>query len=222
MTNLELWGDLNGLHIRAFRDFTEPKSKFHLTPNEFYIYSLINLMERTGGSALLSISIIDQLLPLDFFTNSTRNRKAIISLLEALRDKKVIVSNIQDFKVLKANTLFTVSVNEEYINENAKIKGYFQLPAILFLNSSKVIDLFIYSVVCKWQLKREGFKCSYSRWGEILSLSRRSAITHIKSAVEREVIYQKQDLNGEHNVNVYTVKLIKNKKRKGDSDVKTK
>lgn len=193
ITKKEIWEGWNNAFIRGYRVFDRPDGKLHLKSEEFYMYSLLNLLEVVNGLIITSISIIENILPISYSNNINYCRKRIKENIKALWKKKVIiVENVQDesdFDNIKPNTTLLIEINDEYIDENSldKAKGYEQISAESFIKARSMTDYYIHYVVAKW--RDRGFACSFKRWGEILGVTPRRAMTIVYEAVENKAIF---------------------------------
>ncbi|PEL13775.1 hypothetical protein [Bacillus sp. AFS017336] len=183
--------------VRAYNPFSSAKSKFHLTEDEFYIYSFLFTYRGHDNSIRTCIYTINDLLPVKFVKGDSKNMGKIKEVILSLIDKKVFISHRNNEDLKNHSTLeFTINDMEimndgvsenKQVDEDNKFMNYSMIPYTKLLEFSSARDLYIYYVVSKWET---GCKLSYSSWGNILGVNTRSAIRIIDDAVERGVIYK--------------------------------
>lgn len=180
------WGNF----IQCYNDFTNYKNKkLHLSSEQLYIYSVINLHENRLGTAHLNLYLFERSLPVPFgkYSNHSRNRIKKI-LLELLRREIIIIieGNISDFS---PSDSIKIEINREFIISNAIESGFEKIPISSFIEAESMIDYYIHCTVRK--RKSYGFICSYKEWAEILECSLRNAIRRVDLAVANKAVFRK-------------------------------
>lgn len=214
----------NDKFIRAYNSFAVAGSQFHLNDEEFYIYSFLFTNQMTDGAIRTNIDIINQTIPIKFIKDGTKNKMKISKLIKSLIDKKVF--NVEnELSEIKNNSLLELSINNvelsnDGINDDKKVtdankfQNFAKIPFVKFLEFTSTKDYYIYYATSRWS---NGFKCSYSKWAEILGLKHQeSALRVIEDAVDRKVIYKNTgdftSIN-KQDVNTYSISLIPEAKK---------
>src|SRR5699024_3917873 len=127
----DFWCGWKKAHIRAYRDFSDPKNKeLFINPELFYLYSLINILENINKTALVTVSLLEDAFPLAYSDNPNYNRRKIKENLSALWERQLVFAhgaiNKNDITNAKLNDRILIEINNEYINSNSQ-RGYIQL-----------------------------------------------------------------------------------------------
>lgn len=189
--------------IKLFNNLTNVKSSHCLNIKELYLYALLREMSNLNNEVIATISLIDvyaRNYRISFGSREDIGRKAIKELLKSLIEKDVI--NLELNPKQKANDLMMIQFNEN-------LKGYTLIDLSIFHSITDMIEFYIYATIAKW---KNGFKCSYHRWAEILQVYYDTAEKYVNQCVEKKIIYANvgnyNKSNQQNDINTYFIKPI--------------
>lgn len=199
------------MFIKLYNVFGEESSKYHLTVDELYLYSLLRRLLNYKSETLITVDVLDQYTrkysKIQFHSRQREGRQIIRRLLSSLLEKEVI--KVDETITNTSNQLLKVTLVEDLTDGN--IKGHEQIGYDYFDNVTDMTYFYIYFVVARFSsINDKVFNCSYERWADILGLSRNTAINYVDGAIENEVIYV--------NVGDYTDEMCRDSQKRRTSN----
>lgn len=177
------------MYIKLFNEFSQKNSKYHLTVEELYIYSLL---KRRMDFSHVTVTTIDLIIELSSKYNNIKihskkseARKRVVNYLRSLENKGVIEVN-GDYE--KYNNIIEISF--------VQLKdGFVEVEFEIFDNIDCMINLYIYFVVAKYNNKNNNYKtpfnCSDEQWMDILQIKSKETVrNYINQAVKNGLIYK--------------------------------
>lgn len=177
------------MYIQLFNKFSQENSKYHLSIDELYIYSLL---KRRMDFSHVTVTTIDLIIELSSKYNNIKihskkseARKRIINHLQSLINKGVIKI---DGNYTKHNNIIEVS----FIQLEG---GFVEVEFDVFDNITNITDLYIYYVVARYNNKNNDYKvpfnCTDERWMRILGVNAIETVRkYIKQAINNGLIYK--------------------------------
>src|SRR5690606_13421066 len=162
------------MYIKLFNEFSQKNSKYHLTVEELYIYSLL---QRRMDFTHVTVTTIDLIIELSSKYNNIKIHRKItearIRVLIYLRSlEKTSVSEVSgDYE--KYNNIIEISF--------VQLKdGFVEVEFEIFDNIDCMINLYIYFVVAKYNNKNNNYKtpfnCSDEQWMDILQIKSKETV----------------------------------------------
>ena len=168
------------LFIKIEKQFTDPESKYRLTPEELYIYVIVSIDLRKDGSAYTCLHMIEQNMPVKFGRTEKLNRNTIIHTLQCL-EKKGVISINGELNTKNAYSMFYLRINYENFEDVEGWAGFNMVQLSVLRKIKRVEHLYIYCTIKSYDGSDVGgFMCSYKDWGEILKRSTSSVKRYIK------------------------------------------
>ncbi|WP_449355591.1 hypothetical protein ACUL41_07025 [Virgibacillus natechei] len=203
--------------IMAYNKFSEVEGRFHLTPNEFYLYCTLFIDKRVDRTITTAPCIIEELLRVPFKKDVHDNKKVIIETLTSLIDKEVfILENDVDVTEMKNTTVVQMSINDIELSGNYSEEQDWQrfrkIPYTTFSKFTNINNLYIFYVV---ERQIDGFKSAFTHWGKVLHCSTRTARRWVEKAIKDGVLHRnsgdfQEDLKTQ-NINWYYTHEIEEK-----------
>ncbi|TDL34558.1 hypothetical protein E2R51_02250 [Jeotgalibacillus sp. S-D1] len=205
------------MFFKAYRVFINPSSKHHLTPDEFYIYSLLNRYICMDRSITITRSMLEQVMPFPLLTKKADNRKRITETLEGLINKDVLTSHLVRPSKSGINELMQFSINDLILSdlkENDKkiSQRYLEFPLFIVFHEKikSSSDLYICYVV-RSKVDNGKFppkRMSGTYWAKVLGKSTTNASyvqKMIDSCVERQIIFKRSGVRKEDSTQEYNL-----------------
>lgn len=209
------WGES---FIISYNDFFDYNSELHLTPEQFYMYSLLVSLTRYNGSIITNLSVIEECLPNSYSNNKNYNRKKIKESLNELYNLNIIEVSNEDLINIKPNDILTIYIDYDYIDSKKINKGFEKILIESFYNSEESLSFYVCCCIMRYEdnvnknkLEKftEGFSCSYENWGNILNCTERNAIRIINKLIDKEIIYVNiGDYVSDNNQNINTYSIF--------------
>lgn len=174
--------------IQYYNVFAEENSRYHLSPEELYLYGLISTMKNKQQVTITNIDVIHQYSPINFFSREKESKQRIKQHLLSLKEKEVI--HFENETIDNKSLLIIYFMNDLKDDSIGKgVKGFENVDFVKFNSFSTMIDHYIYFTVKRFD-KLGGFTCDYKRWANILGCTERTARKKIKEAVNKSIIYK--------------------------------
>lgn len=164
----------------------EEDMETHLTAEELYLYATLYKDKNITNEINTTVSLLSDYSKVKFFSKRDKNMKCINENLISLQAKEIIhIVNFEGEVVnnFKSNDSIRISF-VDYVHS-----GYTTMKHTTLDKFENPLELLIFINVARWH-RAGSFNTSYARWARLLKCSPQTAISRIKKAIEKGIIYK--------------------------------